>query len=243
MGKDNEDPSGYVESASSSSIISLSQDFSAPIVSDEVDHEEEVSHIVPIATNLFDSNASSFNQEENIEEPSFSVSLEVEDLDSSSYDAVDEKEVTNGDTIAIDDSITQSVFSIMDSEIHMTDLSHFVHSSLLDCAQPSDFQDVCLAKSSPSSVFPLTILDPMCFCNSSFVLSTHSQILLEYFGHHYLSSSHTFTIEDSLPLYSHESIVVLICDLLAMMILRNHTYLKVYKYWRILPILETTTIK
>ena len=27
------------------------------------------------------------------------------------------------------------------------------------------------------------------------------------------------------------------------MILRNHTYLKVYKCWRILPILKTPTIK
>ena len=40
---------------------------------------------------LFDSNASSFYQEANIEEPSFSVSLEVEDPDSSSYDVDDEK--------------------------------------------------------------------------------------------------------------------------------------------------------
>ena len=71
FGKDNEDPSSYVESASSSSIISLSQDVSTSIVSDEVDHEEEVSHTVPVATTLFDLNASSFNQEANIEEPSF----------------------------------------------------------------------------------------------------------------------------------------------------------------------------
>ena len=96
----------------------------------------------------------------------------------------------------------------------MPNLSHLVHTSFLDGAQPSDFQDVCLAKSSPSSVFPLTILDPMCFCNSSFVLGTHSQRLLEDFEHHYLSSSHTSTIEDSLPVYSHESTVMLICDLL-----------------------------
>ena len=34
---------------------------------------------------IFDSNASSFYQEENIEEPYFSVSLEVEDIDSSYY--------------------------------------------------------------------------------------------------------------------------------------------------------------
>ena len=61
LGKDNEDPSSYVESASNSSMISLSQDFSSSIVSDEVDHEEGVSHIVPVSTTLFDSNASSFN--------------------------------------------------------------------------------------------------------------------------------------------------------------------------------------
>ena len=71
LGKDNEDPSSYVESASSSSMISLSQDVSASTVSDEVDHEEEVSHIVPVATILFDSNDSSFNQETNIKYPSF----------------------------------------------------------------------------------------------------------------------------------------------------------------------------
>ena len=70
------------------------------------------------------------------------MSLEVEYLDSSSYDPIDEKEVTNGAAIAIDDSLTHSVFSmssIMDYEIHMPDLSHFVHASLLDGAQPSDF--------------------------------------------------------------------------------------------------------
>ena len=61
LGKYNEDPSSNVESASSSSMISLSQDVSASIVSDEVDHEEEVSHTIVVATTLFDSNASSFN--------------------------------------------------------------------------------------------------------------------------------------------------------------------------------------
>ena len=91
LAKDNEDPSSYMESASSSSMISLSQDVSASTVSYEVDLEEEVSHIVLVATTLFDLNASSFNQEENIEEPYFYVSLEVEYLDSSSYDVVDEK--------------------------------------------------------------------------------------------------------------------------------------------------------
>ena len=63
------------------------------------------------------------------------MSLEVGDIDSSYYDDVDEKEVTNGDSISIDDSLTHSVFSmsyIMDSKIHMPDLSHFVHASLLD---------------------------------------------------------------------------------------------------------------
>ena len=74
MGKDNEDPSSYVESAYRPSIISLAQDVMASIVFNEVDHEEEVSNIVLVATTLFDSNASSFNQEANIEEPSFSVS-------------------------------------------------------------------------------------------------------------------------------------------------------------------------
>ena len=54
----------------------------------------------------------------------------------------------------------------------------------------------------------------MHFCSSSFVLGTHSQSLLEDFEHHSLSSSHTSTIEDSLPVYSHESTDVLICDIL-----------------------------
>ena len=39
LGKDNEDPSSYVESASISSMISLSQYVSTSTVSDEVDHE------------------------------------------------------------------------------------------------------------------------------------------------------------------------------------------------------------
>ena len=75
--------------------------------------------------------------------------LKVQDLDSSSYDVVDEKEVIDGAAIDIDDSLTHLVFFmsfIMDSEIHMLDLSHFVHASLLDGAQPSDFQDVSIAK-------------------------------------------------------------------------------------------------
>ena len=81
LGKHNEDPSSCVESASSSSMASLSQYLLASIFSAEVDHDEEVSHTVPVATTLFDSNASFSYQEENIEETYFFVSLEVEDLD------------------------------------------------------------------------------------------------------------------------------------------------------------------
>ena len=52
-------------------------------------------------------------------------------------------------------------------------------------------------------------------CNSlAYWVPNNSQSLLEDFEHHYLSSSHTSTIEDSLLVYSHESTVVLICDLL-----------------------------
>ena len=72
-------------------MINISQDVSTSTVSDEIDHEEEVSHTVLVATTLFDSNASSFNQEANIEEPYFFVSLEVQDIDSYSYDVFDEK--------------------------------------------------------------------------------------------------------------------------------------------------------
>ena len=79
-------------------------------------------------------NASLFNQEANIEEQYFSVSLE--DID-------DEKEVKDGYSIVIDDdSLTHSLFSmssILDSEIYVPDPSHFVHNSLIDGAQPSDF--------------------------------------------------------------------------------------------------------
>ena len=84
-------------------MISLSQDVLASTVSDEVDNDEQVSHTVHVATTPFESNASSFNQEANIEEPYFSISLEVENMDSSSYDDDnDEKEVTYGDSIDID---------------------------------------------------------------------------------------------------------------------------------------------
>ena len=70
------------------SSCSLSQDFLASKFYDEVDHDEEVSHIVHVVATLFDLNASSFNQEENIEEPFFYVSLEG---DFSSCDTNDEK--------------------------------------------------------------------------------------------------------------------------------------------------------
>ena len=49
LGKHNDGPSRYVESASSSSMISLSQYVSASTVSNEVDHEEEFSHTVLVS--------------------------------------------------------------------------------------------------------------------------------------------------------------------------------------------------
>ena len=57
-------------------------------------------------------------------------------------DTNDEKEVTDGGAIFIDDdSLTHSFFSkspILDSEIYVPDPSHLVHTSLIDGAQPSD---------------------------------------------------------------------------------------------------------
>ena len=56
--------------------------------------------------------------------------------DFSSCDTNDEKELTYGADIYIyDDIITHSFFSkypILDSEIYVTDPSHFVHTSLID---------------------------------------------------------------------------------------------------------------
>ena len=46
------------------SSCSLSQDILASTFSDEVIHDEEVSHTVPIAATLFDPNSSFFNQEQ-----------------------------------------------------------------------------------------------------------------------------------------------------------------------------------
>ena len=106
------------------------------------------------------------------------------------------------------------MYSILDYEIYVPDPSHFMHNSLIDGAQPSDFHDVFLAISSPISVFPLTILDLMCFCISYFVPSINPQSLFEYFEHLLPSSFHTSTTKDSLSVYSHESTTVLICDIL-----------------------------
>ena len=91
----------------------------------------------------------------------------------------------------------------------MPDSSHLVHTSLIDGAQPSDFQDVFLAKSSLICVIPLTLLDLMYFNVSSFFLSINTQNLLEDCEHLILSSFHT---KNSLPVYSHESTDMLICD-------------------------------
>ena len=58
-------------------------------------------------------------------------------------DIDDEKEVTDGANIFINnDSLTHSLFSmysILDSKIYVPDPSNFVHTSLIDGAQPNDF--------------------------------------------------------------------------------------------------------
>ena len=62
---------------------------------------------------------------------------------SSCDDNNDEKEVTYGASVDIDDdTITHSLFSkypILDSDIYVPNSSHLVHTSLIDGAQPSDF--------------------------------------------------------------------------------------------------------
>ena len=73
------------------SSCDLSQYFLASTFSHEVDNDEEVSHTVHVTTTLFDSNASFFNQEATIQETCFSVSIEVEYIKSSMWDAGDEK--------------------------------------------------------------------------------------------------------------------------------------------------------
>ena len=50
------------------SSCSHSQYFLASTFSDEVIYDEEFSHTVHVASTLFDSNTSSFNEEANIEE-------------------------------------------------------------------------------------------------------------------------------------------------------------------------------
>ena len=66
--------------------------------------------------------------------------------DFSSCDTNDEKEVTYGAASDIDyDPITHSLFSkspILDSKIYVPDSSHLGHTSLIDGAQLSNFQDV-----------------------------------------------------------------------------------------------------
>ena len=122
--------------------------------------------------------------------------------DFSSCDTNHEEEVTYGDSSDIDiyyDPITHSLLSqspILDSKIYVPDSSHLLHTSLIDGAQPSAFQDVCLATSSLIYFILVTLLDLMCFRISSFVLGINTQSLLEYFEHLLPSSFHTSTIED-----------------------------------------------
>ena len=121
------------------------------------------------------------------------MSLEV---DSSSCDVDDEKEVTNGVVISIDDdSLTHLIFSIspsIDSEIYVPDSSHLFLTSLIDGAQPSDFQDVCFATSSLICVIPLTLIDLMCFSISFFVLGINTQSLLEDCEHLIMPIHHSY---------------------------------------------------
>ena len=123
--------------------------------------------------------------------------------------------MTNGFyiSISVDDySLTHSLFSmpsIIYFELYVPYPSHFVQKYLIDGVQLSDSLDVFLAKSSLMCVIPLTILDLMCFIISFFVLGINTQSLLEDHEHLILSSFHT---EDLLPVYSHESFDMLICD-------------------------------
>ena len=59
------------------SSCSISQDFLASTFFDEADHDEEFYHTVHVSAALFHSNASSFNEEANIKEPSFLCLLKV----------------------------------------------------------------------------------------------------------------------------------------------------------------------
>ena len=105
---------------------------------------------------------------------------------------------------------THSLFyksPILDSEIYVPDSLHLLHASLIDGAQPNDLQDVCLATSRLICVITLTLIYLIWFSISSFVLGINTQSLLEDCEHLILSSFHT---EDSLPVYSCESIDMLI---------------------------------
>ena len=82
-----------------------------------------------------------------------------------------------------DDPFTHLLFSkspILDFEIYVSDPSHFLHTSLIDGAQPSNFQDVYLAKSSLMCLIPLALLDLILFSISSFVLGINTQSLLRF---------------------------------------------------------------
>ena len=122
FGVHKEENDNWRKSITSSNV--LSQYVLASIVSDEIFHDEEVANStqqITVVTIMFHSNASFAYQEADIEEPSFSLSLEVEDTDSSSFDVVNEEEVTNGDSF-VEYSLTHLVFSmssIMDFEIHI----------------------------------------------------------------------------------------------------------------------------
>ena len=93
---------------------------------------------------------------------SFSVSLEG---DFSSCDTNVEKEVTYGAAIDIDDDpITHSLFyksPILHSKIYVLDPSHFLRTSLIDGAQPNDFQDICSDKARFICVIPIKLIDIM----------------------------------------------------------------------------------
>ena len=110
--------------------------------------------------------------------------------------------MTYGAAIDIDDDpFNHSLFSISSIlyfEIYVLDISHFVHISLIDGAQPSVFLDDSLAKSSLMCVIPLTLLDLKCFSISSFVLGINPHSRFEYFEHLLPSSFHTYTTKDSL---------------------------------------------
>ena len=95
--------------------------------------------------------------------------------------------MTNGASISIvGDPLTHSVFSmssIMDSEIHMPDLSHLVHASPLDGAQPSDFQESAvvlfcdlldyLEARSTHGAHSFALFDPMPSLCSYMITCTH----------------------------------------------------------------------